>query len=92
MPQTLEQKIQGIKNEQFESAITAFRLGEVLEEINYTSKIYQNGKLLLFKNGTNVGVTPEPNDLVIGFVQGTFLNAGQYLSGDPQLLTSYEGF
>lgn len=53
--------------------------------------IYKSGQLFLFKhpdNGLDT-TTLEPNDTVIGYVGGVFLNARTYYGGDPMLLTSY---
>ena len=53
--------------------------------------IYKTGQLLIFKNPDNVldSTILEPNDTVIGHVEGEFLNSGTYYGGDPMLLSSY---
>ena len=58
------------------------------------ARVIPYGKLLILKIDGNKGEDEvlEPGDFVIGFVEGTLLNAGEYMIGDPSLLSSYDGY
>nr|WP_315175540.1 hypothetical protein [uncultured Flavobacterium sp.] len=66
-------------------------MDELLDQLP-PKTIYESGQLLVFKNPGNESGNNflEPDDTVIGFVEGEFLNAGTYYGGDPMQLSSYE--
>ena len=67
---------------------------DLINQINQNSiNIIKKGDLIWFKhpNSTNNKIIQQ-GDMVLGFVEGVFLNAGEYLSGDVNLLSSYIGF
>lgn len=65
-------------------------LDEILDQLP-PKTVYESGQLLVFKNPGNESGNNflEPDDTVIGFVEGDFLNAGTYYGGDPTKLNSY---
>lgn len=83
------EKILEIKNETQSNANTALRIGEALESIVVSARIIPFGNILFFKVEGNTEEIIEANDMVIGFVEGEFLNAGVYYGGDPLLKASY---
>lgn len=85
----LQDKISQIKNETEVGANTAQRVGEALEQIVLNSRIVKNNELMIFKAGINEAESLESGDVVIGFVEGNFLNGGTYYEGDPLLIASY---
>lgn len=85
------EKLAAVANLPTNQVLFAPEFNAVVYEVK-KSKIIQYSKLLIFKTNGNIQEKLEPGDLVIGFVQGTFLNAGEYLTGNPLILTSYVGF
>ncbi|WP_144893751.1 hypothetical protein [Flavobacterium tiangeerense] len=66
-------------------------LDQILDQLP-PKTVYESGQLLVFKNPGNESGNNflEPDDTVIGFVEGDFLNAGTYYGGDPLLFASYQ--
>lgn len=69
--------------------------GWTLVEIarSWSDNVIKSGQLLIFQadgNTTTNIKNIQENDQVIGFVEGTFLNAATYVSGDPLTLAAYE--
>ena len=66
----------------------------VLKEVarSWSENVINSNQLLIFQADGNTTKNIEDiqaGDMVIGFVEGNFLNSGEYISGDPLTLAAY---